>query len=188
MLKTMRNPVSDRSSVERRKLALDSLRRLDACLAECRFQYVLYNDVSLVAPLVEFLAEKFRRVNPDSDEASRVSVCLFEALTNAINHGNFEIDSALREDDDNQFDDLIRLRQHQPPYAERRVFVEAALSPHEARFVIRDEGPGFDTHSAVAPGIDLDRLSGRGMLLIRAFMDEVQHNERGNEITMIKRC
>ncbi len=31
------------------------------------------------------------------------------------------------------------------------------------------------------------RVGGRGMLLIRTFMDEVRHNAPGNEITLIKR-
>jgi anti-sigma regulatory factor (Ser/Thr protein kinase) len=31
-------------------------------------------------------------------------------------------------------------------------------------------------------------VSGRGLLLIQTFMDHVKHNDKGNEITMIKRC
>ena len=34
---------------------------------------------------------------------------------------------------------------------------------------------------------NLEKVSGRGLLLIRTFMDEVTHNKAGNEITMIKR-
>ena len=33
----------------------------------------------------------------------------------------------------------------------------------------------------------LEKLSGRGVLLMRTFMDEVSFNERGNEVTMVKR-
>jgi len=35
---------------------------------------------------------------------------------------------------------------------------------------------------------NLQRTHGRGLLLIRSFMDEVKHNAVGNEITMVKRC
>jgi anti-sigma regulatory factor (Ser/Thr protein kinase) len=58
-----------------------------------------------------------------------------------------------------------------------------------ATFAVRDEGPGFDTSDLgreVNPE-DMMRIGGRGLLLIRAFMDEVEHNETGNRITMIKR-
>jgi anti-sigma regulatory factor (Ser/Thr protein kinase) len=34
---------------------------------------------------------------------------------------------------------------------------------------------------------NLGKSSGRGLFLIRTFMDEVSFNETGNEITMIKR-
>ena len=31
-------------------------------------------------------------------------------------------------------------------------------------------------------------LMGRGLLLMRTFLDEVRYNERGNEVTLIKRA
>ena len=34
---------------------------------------------------------------------------------------------------------------------------------------------------------NLERAGGRGLLLINAFMDEVSHNDEGNEITLVKR-
>jgi anti-sigma regulatory factor (Ser/Thr protein kinase) len=34
---------------------------------------------------------------------------------------------------------------------------------------------------------NLEKAGGRGLLLINAFMDEVRHNEKGNEITMVKK-
>jgi anti-sigma regulatory factor (Ser/Thr protein kinase) len=57
------------------------------------------------------------------------------------------------------------------------------------QIVIRDQGPGFDPTSLPDPTQpeNLERAFGRGMLLISTFMDEVRHNEQGNEITMIKR-
>jgi anti-sigma regulatory factor (Ser/Thr protein kinase) len=33
----------------------------------------------------------------------------------------------------------------------------------------------------------VETIGGRGLFLIRLFMDEVRHNERGNEITLIRR-
>ena len=65
----------------------------------------------------------------------------------------------------------------------------AHFQEDEARFVIRDEGPGFDPRTLPDP-TDPENLlkpSGRGVMLIRTFMDAVAFNETGNEITMIKR-
>ena len=68
--------------------------------------------------------------------------------------------------------------------------VLARESHREAVYVIRDEGPGFDPTGLPDPTdpSNLERVSGRGLLLIRTFMDEVHHNKAGNEITMVKRC
>ena len=65
----------------------------------------------------------------------------------------------------------------------------AKLSPAEAHFVIRDEGPGFDPSACPDPTdpANLEKRSGRGLLLIRTFMDEVAFNEAGNQITLVKR-
>jgi anti-sigma regulatory factor (Ser/Thr protein kinase) len=63
------------------------------------------------------------------------------------------------------------------------------FAPGEATFVIQDEGPGFDPASLPDPTDpeNLDKVSGRGLLLMRTFMDEVSYNDRGNQVTMIKR-
>ena len=72
---------------------------------------------------------------------------------------------------------------------DRRVHIHARESHHEAVYVIRDEGPGFSPDALPDPTepVNLDKVIGRGLLLIRTFMDEVSHNKAGNEITMIKR-
>ena len=76
-----------------------------------------------------------------------------------------------------------------PPYRDRRVHFVAEESRTEAAYVVGDEGPGFDPASLPDPTdpANLHKEYGRGLLLIRTFMDEVHHNDRGNEITMIKR-
>jgi len=53
---------------------------------------------------------------------------------------------------------------------------------------VRDEGPGFDPASLPDPTdpANLDRPCGRGMLLMRTFMDNVIYNDRGNEVTLFK--
>jgi len=60
----------------------------------------------------------------------------------------------------------------------------------EAGLIIRDQGKGFDPTSVVDPREEPRRLiadSGRGMSLMRLFMDEVTFNATGNEITLVKR-
>jgi hypothetical protein len=56
------------------------------------------------------------------------------------------------------------------------------------KFVIRDEGPGFNHQMVLDPteAETIGRIGGRGLLLIRRFMDEVSYNRRGNEMTLQK--
>ena len=116
-------------------------------------------------------------------------IALHEALVNAIQHGNLELSSDLRQEDERAFQDLGEQRRRQPPYKDRRVRVRATLSRSEAVYVIEDEGPGFDPSTLPDPTdpANLERVGGRGLMLIRTFMDEVEHNQTGNRITLRKR-
>jgi hypothetical protein len=114
---------------------------------------------------------------------------LREALINAIEHGNLELSSHLRERDDDSYLQELRRRSELEPYCSRRVTLCARETRDDVTYVIRDEGPGFNVSSLPDPTDpeNLLKASGRGLLLIRAFMDEVSHNPTGNEITLIKR-
>ncbi|MDH3216722.1 MAG: response regulator [Candidatus Krumholzibacteria bacterium] len=125
----------------------------------------------------------------DELDLFRVSTALAEAIRNAIDHGNLELDSALREQDDHAYPRLGRDREQQQPYRDRRVYVTAKLTASEATYVVRDEGSGFDPSQLPDPKDpeNLVKASGRGVMLIRTFMDHVTFNKIGNEITMVKR-
>jgi anti-sigma regulatory factor (Ser/Thr protein kinase) len=170
-----------RVDLQRQKV-LASVRRRDS-------EFVFENDPDLVPAVIGLLREELAGVRLcDSTVQIRCGVALEEALLNAIYHGNLEVDSALREQG-SAFEDLARLRRQQSPFRERRVTLCASLGPREAMFVIRDEGPGFDVSCLPDPTdpANLEKPCGRGLLLIRTFMDEVSHNPSGNEITLIKR-
>lgn len=125
----------------------------------------------------------------DEREHVRVGVALEEALLNAIIHGNLEVSSHLREEEGEAFEKLIRLRMKHEYFSRRRVHVTVTMDSREFAVVIRDEGPGFDVAGLPDPtdAERIDLVSGRGILLMRAFMDHVQYNSSGNEVTLVKR-
>jgi DNA-binding response OmpR family regulator len=159
-------------------------------LTMTRSRFVLGVDSALLPPLIGRLQNNMRRLNLfDETEQTRISMALREALANAVEHGNLEASSKLREDDETVYHRLLAERRQQSPYRERRVFVTAEETRDGVTYTIRDEGPGFNPANLPDPTdpANLERVSGRGLLLIHAFMDEVRHNSTGNEITMVKR-
>ena len=155
---------------------------------ECAF--VLENDIRLIATFVRYLRLGLRGVGLcEESDHMRISIAVEEALLNAYYHGNLEVDSQLREGDGNEFLELARQRREEIPYRDRRISIKATYSDSEAVFVIRDDGEGFDATQIPDP-TDPDNLlrpSGRGLLLMQSFMDELRFNDIGNEVTLIKR-
>ncbi|HMP77835.1 MAG TPA: ATP-binding protein [Pirellulaceae bacterium] len=149
--------------------------------------FVLENDCSLIGPVLEHLQSRM----PDWSENDRVRIgmALGEALVNAMHHGNLQVSSELRDGDAPTYHEVVCHRRTLPPYCQRRVHVLAEFDDERIKVCIEDEGPGFNPATVPDPTIaeNLDKLSGRGLLLIKTFMDEVHYNERGNCVTLIKR-
>jgi serine/threonine-protein kinase RsbW len=93
-----------------------------------------------------------------------IKLALEEELINAIKHGN-------------RFD------------PRKEVHVEATITPEEALIIVEDEGPGFDRSSVPDPTLreNVEKCSGRGILLIEAYMNQVQWTNGGRCLRMIKR-
>lgn len=126
----------------------------------------------------------------DEGERMQIAMALDEALLNAMIHGNLEVSSELRQSDDGApYVNMIATRKKEAPYSERKVTIKLEASNDQVTFTIRDDGPGFDAAALRDPTDpeNIERAGGRGLLLINAFMDEVSHNELGNEIRMVKR-
>ena len=100
------------------------------------------------------------------DEALNVGIAVREAVINAIAHGN-RMDPKLKVD----------------------LVLKARARSIEAR--VRDQGRGFDPGTTPDPtaGDNVMRSSGRGLLLIRAFVDRVSfefREGRGMELKLVK--
>ncbi len=95
---------------------------------------------------------------------SEVEIALREALANAIIHGNQE-----------------NPRKH--------VHVNFRCKSHEVSIAAKDEGRGFDLDKMPDPTApeNVGSVHGRGIYLMKAFMDEVRFEEGGVVIYMRKR-
>jgi anti-sigma regulatory factor (Ser/Thr protein kinase) len=158
-------------------------------VAAVRRRLVLGNDPQLVAQVVALLGDDLLAVGLcNRHTATRVGIALEEALLNAIYHGNLEVSSRLKAEGDGPFLALAAARRATEPYASRRVRVSARVRRTRATFVIADDGPGFDAAALPDPTDpeNLERPTGRGLLLMRTFMDDVYYNATGNRVTLVK--
>jgi len=166
--------------------------RVISCLNRTDFAFFLEleNDPALIDPLVDLVQQMVADVHLcDFRGQLRIGVALREALLNALYHGNLEIGTAQIQPGGEDERRLVEQRRLQPPYQHRRILVDVKTSTEEARFVIRDEGPGFDVATILSlsrPGA-LEPRGKRGLSLMRTFMDEVIYNDAGNEVTLVKR-
>lgn len=92
-----------------------------------------------------------------------IKLALEEALANAIKHGNKSDPS-------------------------KRVILQFTVDNDRLSFSVCDEGPGFDPAEIPDCTLDenLEKPSGRGVMLMRAYMNDVSFNQSGNCVTMTK--
>src|SRR5215213_3448745 len=127
-------------------------------------EFELPSDITLMNGVLHYLTERVAALGVIKPDRSNLLIALDEAFVNAVKHG-----------DRHDHQKLVR--------------IIADLSPKDARFTIEDEGEGFNVSDIPDPRDpeNLFKTSGRGVLLIYNIMDEVEYNERGNRLTMVKR-
>ena len=117
-----------------------------------------------VGPACIALAGMLQRFGYPERACFAVHLACEEALANALRHGN-------RED----------------PTKEVRLACQ--VGPEMVRIEVEDEGEGFDPSALPDPTApeNLDRESGRGVLLMHAYMDHVEFQGRGNRVVLIRK-
>jgi serine/threonine-protein kinase RsbW len=92
-----------------------------------------------------------------------VHLALEEAFNNAMEHGNRGDPS-------------------------KTVQVDYSIDDQRIEIRMTDQGPGFDPHKVVDPRLEenLYQPRGRGLLLMKAYMDVVQYNPQGNSVHLVR--
>ena len=127
-------------------------------------QKKLPSRVDVIPQFIKEVIDKLNReIHPHDDDLFQIKLVLEESLTNAIRHGN-----KLNPD----------------------LSVNVSVTTRNNRLImqVKDEGEGFDFDNVPDPTTEEKLLltSGRGVFLIKKLMDEVNFDDSGREITMIK--
>lgn len=123
--------------------------------------------IAVIQELASAAAEFARRSGLGEDAAYGVDMAVREAVTNAVLHGN-------RQDE------------------AKNIEVGFKSTPSAIEITVRDKGEGFDAGSVPDPTDqqNIMKTSGRGILFMRTFMDEVnwsRHPEGGMVVRMTKK-
>ncbi len=161
-------------------------KKLVSCATKTEFEFDLDNDPSIVDPLIDMVQQvAISQGLLVNNSRVQLGVALENALLNAMIRGNLELS---REAMPVMNQEMIEERNSQAPYNQRRVYFRSLVTPESAQFTVRDQGPGFNT-SEILKSSDPDSFrdgTGRGLVLMQAFMDEVVFDATGNEVTMTK--
>jgi anti-sigma regulatory factor (Ser/Thr protein kinase) len=153
--------------------------------------FIMGNDAALIPPFIAYVQDLTAQIGLcDPGDSVRVAIALEEAIRNAMFHGNLEISSELREGDSATYRRVLHDRLESEPFCSRKLYLQIAISKEMGEFVIRDEGPGFDPTTLPDPTDpeNIEKACGRGLLLMRTFMDGVDYNRTGNQVTLTKRA
>ena len=119
-----------------------------------------YGDAREVQRLIR---EEIEQAGFDSDSQFAIKLSLEEAIINAIKHGN-KLDPR------------------------KRVHVEWNITPAQAEIIIEDEGKGFSRTQIPDPTeeANLEKLTGRGLLLMESYMNQVEYSKGGRRVRMVR--
>ncbi|MCI0684212.1 MAG: ATP-binding protein [Gemmataceae bacterium] len=128
-----------------------------------RLELSIASDLEQVPRIQDEITDHLRSHQFGDRDIFGIRLALEEALVNAIKHGN-------RED------------------RGKKVHVQVLMHHDRVDILVADEGPGFNPSQVANPLADenLERASGRGLLLMRHYMSDVTYHPPGNRVTMSK--
>jgi serine/threonine-protein kinase RsbW len=126
-------------------------------------QVVILSNLQAARQVEELILRETETFGYSPECAFAIRLALEEAVVNAHKHGN-RCDPG------------------------KHIIVSYEVHPSRVTVRVRDEGPGFDPDRIPDP-TSPDRISlpnGRGIMLMRAYLDDVAFNDQGNEVQLIK--
>ncbi len=161
-------------------------KKLMSCARKTDFEFDLENDLRIIDPLVDLVQQIISSQGLlDSTNRVRMCVALEHALQNAMIRGNLEIS---RDDYPVVSPVFVEQRASEIPFKDRRVYFRSVITREKVEFTVRDQGMGFDLSNlpqASDPDAFRDGI-GRGLVLIKTFMDEVEFAYDGRQVVMTK--
>jgi anti-sigma regulatory factor (Ser/Thr protein kinase) len=142
-----------------------------------------------IEPTVEYLHQRALLAGVcQESRAGKLMIALHEAITNAVIHGNLEVDSALKEQGPDAFAEMLARQSADEAYSARNVDIVVDFDGEMCRWTITDEGKGFDVERVIQRCMSDDPevllASGRGILMMKSFLDDVRYDQGGRRVIL----
>lgn len=122
-----------------------------------------------------------------------LEVAVYEAIYNAIEHGNLEITRRKKEKllENGTYDGYLKGKTEKKVCNERKVKIISTVESSKQMIEIEDEGKGFDWKKEITAALNMSDLNpegfnGFGLKIMISVFDEVFYNEKGNRLTLVK--
>lgn len=127
------------------------------------FEISIPNDTTAALDVQERIIQRLEELEYSSRDVFGCRLALEEVLVNAIRHGN-------NNDPD------------------RAVWIHCRIGKDRLLVEVEDEGAGFDPEAVPDPtnAENLEKPCGRGIMLMRAFMNRIEYSEQGNRVLLEK--
>lgn len=150
--------------------------------------FIFGNDSMDCRFYTNFLVNYLYNTNRISDDDRfSLQMTFSELVTNALEHGNLEIDYDTKTEWLGKGGNMIQLIQKRaidPRFAKRRIKISYDISRTTSKFSITDDGNGFDWRSYMSKTeADENMLHGRGISLSKSVVQTLTYNDKGNEVT-----
>lgn len=152
--------------------------------------FEIKSDLDLIPGVVKKIIESSSGMFED---LYMLEVAIYEAVYNAIEHGNLEITRNRKEKmiEEGTYDDFLRGRSSKEACTRKKVEIKLRSCEDQYKIEIKDEGKGFNWkeemgNAKIFAGPGIDQFNGYGLRIILSVFDEVFYNEPGNHLTMIK--
>jgi anti-sigma regulatory factor (Ser/Thr protein kinase) len=118
----------------------------------------LAENIRIVESFIDNAKDKYRITD---DIYGNIMIAVTESVNNAIKHGNKSI-------------------------KDRNVELSLNFNDSMLKFIVSDQGVGFDYHNLPDPTSpeNLDKPGGRGIFLMRHLSDEVSFQNNGSQVTL----
>ncbi len=152
--------------------------------------YTIESSIDEIDSCIKNASEFIEGFFKSKDDMTLYSLAIYEVLINALEHGNLGINYETKKLllKRSKYKDKLFTLLDSGVYRDKKINISISIDEYSLVTQVEDEGNGFDFEYELKRQKEdgVIRESGRGLLLIKSYFDDIKFNKRANKITLIK--